>query len=120
MKTRFLLALATAVTFAGAVSPAFAQTAPLTPAQATARYHQGEALEHKRDLRAALDAYTEAAEAGNGHAQKKLGDFYGSGNTAVERDYETALKWYTMARDQGIEIPKPFNYPVAPVGTVVR
>ena len=117
---RFLLTLAAAWAVTGVAPLALAQTASLTTAEATARYHQGEALEHKRDLRAALDAYTEAAEAGNGHAQKKLGDFYSNGNTAVERNYETALKWYAKAREQGIEIPKPLNYPANPVSTIVR
>jgi len=35
----------------------------------------------------------------------------GTGSDAVERDYETSLRWYERARRQGIEIPKPFTYP---------
>jgi TPR repeat protein len=86
----------------------------LTPREAADRYTQGTLHERRKDLRAAFVAYTEAGEAGNGHAQKKLGDFYSNGNIAVERDYEAALKWYEKAREQGIEIPKPLVYPGDP------
>ena len=48
---------------------------------------------------------------GHGPAQKKLGDIYGSGHGDVQRDYETSLRWYQRAREQGIEIPQPFSYP---------
>ena len=115
----------------GLAGTASSQTAPaavaataistqLTPTQASQRFRQGERLERKRDLRGAVEAYTAAAEAGNGHAQKKLGDLYSTGNRVLERDYETALKWYHKAREQGIEIPKPFSYPGMPVSTLPR
>src|SRR4051812_41109999 len=77
-------------------SAALAQSA-LSTEQATLRFHEAEALERKHDLRASLDAYTEAGEAGNPLAQKKLGDLYGAGNAAVLRDYEASLKWYQKA-----------------------
>jgi len=86
----------------------------LSKGQAEERFTQGTVYERKKDLRAAFIAYTEAGEAGHGLAQKKLGDFYSVGNVAVERDYETALKWYEKAREQGIEIPKPLVYPADP------
>jgi len=86
----------------------------LNAREAADRYTQGTLHERRKDLRAAFIAYSEAGEAGNGHAQKKLGDFYSNGNTVVERDYETALKWYEKAREQGIEIPKPLVYPGDP------
>jgi TPR repeat protein len=79
--------------------------------QADARYQEGVELERRGDLRAAVAAYQQAGESGHGLAQKKLGDFYGTGNDVVERDYETSLRWYERARQQGIEIPKPFTYP---------
>jgi pilus assembly protein FimV len=82
------------------------------PGRAAERFRQGEALEGKRDLKAAFDAYTESAEAGYGPAQKKLGDLYGQGNAFVTRDYATSLKWYQKARDQGVEVPTPKTYPL--------
>ena len=102
------------------VAPIAPSASMLSPDQAASRYHQAEALERSHDLRAAFNAYTEAGEADNGLAQKKLGDIYSSGNAVVERDYETALKWYFKAREQGIEIPKPLTYPAAPVGSLSR
>ena len=96
-------------------TPAATEAVQLTPQQAAQLFQQGEALERRRDQRGAFEAYLAAGEAGDGNAQKKLGDFYGNGNHAVERNYETALKWYHKARAQGIEIPTPFTYPTGPV-----
>jgi TPR repeat protein len=115
----FLLLAATGCVMCGGTA-ALAQAGVLTPAQAALRLQQGEAFERKHDLRSAFDAYSEAGEAGNGLAQKKLGDFYSSGNVAVDRNYETALKWYSKAREQGIEIPKPLTYPGTPVDSASR
>lgn len=86
-----------------------AKAPALPPAQAEARYQQGLAQERQGDLKGALKAFLEAGQSGNGAAQKKLGDLYNSGNAVVQRDYETALKWYQKARDQGVEIPKPMT-----------
>jgi TPR repeat protein len=94
---------------------ATASATALTPQQAAQLFQQGEALERRRDLRGAFEAYLAAGEAGDGHAQRKLGDFYSAGNQAVERNYESALRWYHKARAQGIEIPKPFTYPGMPI-----
>lgn len=114
------LALAAAFGLSGFGPAAIAQSAgvaavssmpALTSPQAAERFRQGEHFEHKRDLRAAYDAYAEAGHAGHPMAQKKLGDFYNEGNVAVDRDYETALKWYQKARDQGVDIPAPSTYP---------
>ena len=121
----FLLGGGTALAQTPALAnPAMASNAPsasmLSPEQAASRYRQAEMLERNRDLRAAFNAYAEAGEAGNGLAQKKLGDIYSSGNAVVERDYEAALKWYFKAREQGIEIPKPLTYPATPVGSLSR
>ena len=80
----------------------------LKPAEAARRYREGLALEERGDERGALQAFLDAAESGHGLAQRKLGEIYDKGNTAVERDYETALRWYQRAREQGIAIPKPF------------
>jgi FimV-like protein len=83
----------------------------LTPAQAVERFQEGLKLERSGDLQAAMAAYLAAGEAGNGIAQKRLGDIYNTGNAIVQRDYETALKWYQKARAQGVEIPKPITNP---------
>lgn len=84
---------------------------PLGAREAEARYREGVELERRGDLRGAHAAYSQAGENGNADAQKKLGDFYGTGNDVVERDYETSLRWYERARAQGIEVRKPFTYP---------
>lgn len=104
---------------AGPNTPAqgVAPPAASRPAAPEERFRQARAFERRGNLRAALDAYTQAAEAGNGPAQKKLGDIYGSGNAVVVRDYETSLKWYTKARDQGIDIPAPGTFPALVPGT---
>ncbi len=112
--------IASSQTAAPAAVAATAVSTQLSPSQASQRFRQGERLERKRDMRGAVDAYTAAAEAGDGHAQKKLGDLYSTGNRVLERDYETALKWYHKAREQGIEIPKPFNYPATPAASIPR
>ena len=72
------------------------------------RYRDGLTLEEKGDDKGALQAFLEAGESGYGPAQRKLGEIYDKGNSAVPRDYENALKWYQRAREQGIEIPRPF------------
>ena len=72
------------------------------------RYREGLALEQRGDERAAFQAFLEAGEGGYGLAQKKLGEIYDKGNSAVERDYGLALQWYQKAREQGVPIPKPF------------
>jgi len=82
-------------------------TPPIGREEAAKRYQEGLALERRGDDSGALKAFLDAGEGGNGLAQKRLGEIYDKGNTAVERDYETALKWYQKAREQGIEIPKP-------------
>lgn len=107
----------TTTTPAQPIKPGMTQERPPKPAsapalsatQAEARYQQGLAKERQGDLRGALAAYLEAGESGNGAAQKKLGDFYNAGNAVVQRDYETALKWYQKARERGVEIPKPLT-----------
>lgn len=76
--------------------------------EAAKRYREGLSLERGGDARGALKAFLEAGESGHGPAQKRLGEIYDKGNSAVERDYETALRWYQQAREQGEAIPKPF------------
>ena len=94
-----------------APKPAPAKPAAKAPAgqeELARRYREGLALEKRGDNQAALKAFLEAGEGGYGLAQKKLGEIYDKGNSAVSRDYQTALLWYQKAREQGMEIPKPF------------
>jgi FimV-like protein len=96
-------------------APKAAKVPAARPGKAAERFSQGEVFERKGDLKAAMDAYTESAEAGYGPAQKKLGDLYGQGNAFLARDYQTSLKWYQKAREQGVEVPTPMTYqPTAP------
>lgn len=100
-----------------AVKPALPETAaakpsaaaPLVPEEAAKRYREGLGMERRGDHQGALKAFLEAGEAGNGLAQRKLGQIYDKGNTVVQRDYQVALKWYQKAREQGVEIDKPLQ-----------
>lgn len=85
-----------------------AAKAPASGEELARRYREGLALEKRGDDAGALKAFLEAGEGGYGPAQKKLGEIYDKGNSAVPRDYQSALKWYQKAREQGVEIPKPF------------
>jgi pilus assembly protein FimV len=95
-----------------AVKPAPPTPRPAVPGalgreQAAQRYRDGLALEAKGDEAGALKAFLDAAEAGHGPAQRKLGQIYDKGNSAVQRDYQASLRWYQKAREQGMEIDKP-------------
>ena len=91
------------------------EVAAIDPKQAEAqgrtaaarRYWEGLARERRGDTEGAFKAFLEAGEAGHGLAQRRLGQIYDSGNDAVKRDYEVALKWFQRARAQGVSIPKP-------------
>lgn len=82
---------------------------PPAPEVAAKRYREGLALERRGDHQGALEAFLEAGEAGHGMAQLRLGQIYDKGNAAVQRDYQTALKWYQKAREQGVDIDKPLQ-----------
>lgn len=89
-----------------------AAPAPVDPTTfAAARYDQGQKLERSGDWTGAMQAYTEAAENGHGPAQKRLGEIYNNGQGDVKRDYDTSLRWYKRAQEQGEQIPQPFTYP---------
>ena len=103
-------ATATATATAGATHKAAPGTRKLRSEDAARRYTDGQELERKGEPQAAMLAYLDAAESGNGLAQKRLGDIYGTGTAYAERDYGLALKWYERARAQGVEIPKPFTF----------
>jgi len=78
---------------------------------AEARYDDARELERSGNWTAAMQAYHEAAANGHGPAQKRLAEIYNNGQGDVQRDYETSLRWYQRAREQGIEAPQPFTYP---------
>jgi pilus assembly protein FimV len=78
-----------------------------TNAEAAKRYREGLGYERKGNDSGALKAFLEAGESGHGLAQRKLGQIYDKGNSAVERDYQTSLKWFEKARLQGVPIAKP-------------
>ena len=100
-----------------AVKPAPAERLPAKPSAAVPlaveaaakRYREGLGMERRGDHRGALAAFLEAGEAGNGLAQRRLGQIYDTGNAVVQHDYQAALKWYQKAREQGVEIDKPLQ-----------
>jgi len=104
------------------IKPAPAEKVPAKPPAgsslaaegAAKRYREGLGMERRGDHRGALAAFLEAGEAGNGLAQRRLGQIYDKGNAAVPRDYQASLKWYQKAREQGVEIDKPLPRMGAP------
>jgi FimV-like protein len=90
-----------------AVAPKAPPSVPLGQEQAARRYEDGLGLERKGDDQGAFKAFLESGEAGYGPAQRKLGQIYDKGNSAVQRDYQASLRWYQKAREQGVEIEKP-------------
>lgn len=92
-----------------APKPAPEPPVPAGQEQAAKRYREGLALERKGDDQGAHKAFLESAEAGYGLAQRRLGQIYDKGNSAVQRDYQASLRWYQKAREQGVEIDKPLQ-----------
>jgi TPR repeat protein len=87
-----------------AQSPAHA---PMSVQAAVHRHVEGLALAHRGDQKGAFIAFLEAAENGYPPAQRRLGEIYDSGNSAVERDYSESIRWYEKAREGGEQIPPP-------------
>lgn len=91
--------------------------APATLASATAstpgaragatHMADGLALERRGDAVGALAEFRESAESGHGPAQRRLGEIYATGNSAVKRDFQTSTQWYGKARASGEQIPEP-------------
>lgn len=109
-QVRELLARGPAVQVAIA-TPQTPAAVPGVPAkgqeQAMRRYQEGLALERKGDDQGALAAFLEAGEGGYGLAQRKLGQIYDKGNSAVKRDLQASIRWYQKARAQGVPVDKP-------------
>lgn len=55
----------------------------------------------KKDVTAALNWYSKAAELGNASAQNILGRLYENGEAGLELNRSTALEWYRKAAQQG-------------------
>jgi TPR repeat protein len=82
------------------------------------RHRHALALEHRGDDQGAFIAFLDAAEQGYPPAQRRLGEIYDSGNSAVKRNYEESIRWYQMAREGGEQLaplkspmPTIFNAP---------
>jgi TPR repeat protein len=77
------------------------------PASAAEKYQEG--LNHERGGRdaEAFEAFLQAGEAGHGPAQLKLATIYDRGNRVINRDYQSAIRWYERARARGVDLPKP-------------
>jgi TPR repeat protein len=91
--------------------------APASLSATVQRHVDGIALEHRGDEKGAFAAYLAAAEDGYPPAQRKLGEIYDSGNSAVVRNYEESIRWYQKAREGGEQIPPPtpHNYAMPPM-----
>ena len=89
---------------------------PLNLQAAAQRHAQGLVLDHRGDDHGAFIAFLAAAEGGYPPAQRKLGEIYDSGNSAVKRDFEESIRWYQKARAGGENIPSPPS-PMPKLGT---
>ncbi|HLX79050.1 MAG TPA: hypothetical protein VKS43_00545 [Burkholderiales bacterium] len=90
-----------------------AEHLPMSNETAAHRHVEGLAMERRGDEQGAFVAFLEAAEEGYPPAQRRLGEIYDSGNSAVARNYSESIRWYEKAREGGEEIPKPQSpYPV--------
>ena len=69
-------------------------------------FQQGQEVEAKGDVRAAVKLYTQAARAGDGQAAKVLGDIFSSGRGNVQRDYVASLRWYKIAEKAGVKVER--------------
>jgi len=84
--------------------------------QAAERHVQGLRLEQRGDDKGAFSAFLEAAEGGYAPAQRRLGEIYDIGNSAVKRNYEESIRWYEKARAGGERIP-PLTSPIPSFST---
>lgn len=87
-----------------------AQASAPANGQAASRHAAGLLMEHRGDEKGAFVAFLEAAEGGYPPAQRRLGEIYDSGNSAVERDYEESIRWYQKAREGGEILPPQKSY----------
>ena len=90
---------------------------PMSIEAAAQRHAEGLAMERRGDEQGAFVAFLEAAGDGYPPAQRRLGEIYDSGNSAVVRNYPESIRWYEKAREGGEDIPKPKS-PYPPIGTI--
>jgi len=83
----------------------------MSPEAAAQRNAEGLALQKRGDEKGAFAAFLDAAEHGNPPAQRRLGEIYDTGNSAVARDYAESVRWYQLARENGEEIPSQPKVP---------
>ncbi len=110
-----LLAIATLTLLAAmpSLQAVYAQTSagsPMSIEDGARRHAAGLALEHRGDNKGAFVAFLDAAEGGYPPAQRRLGEIYDEGNSAVKRDYEESIRWYQKAREGGEDIPAQPSY----------
>ncbi|HEX9396138.1 MAG TPA: hypothetical protein VF943_05280 [Burkholderiales bacterium] len=114
MTTNLILVVGlTAITLGFWQSPVLSQDKKSTPKQSitqdlgSRKYQEG--LDHERAGRdaEAFEAFLQAGEAGHGVAQLKLANIYDRGNRVINRDYQSAIRWYERARRQGVDLAKP-------------
>ena len=84
--------------------------APVGVVTVVQRHVEGITLAHRGDDKGAFIAFLDAAEHGYPPSQRRLGEIYDSGNSAVERNYEESIRWYQKAREGGEELPPQKNY----------
>jgi TPR repeat protein len=83
----------------------------MSPEAAAQRHADGLALQKGGNEKAAFVAFLDAAEHGHPPAQRRLGEIYDSGNSAVERDYSESIRWYQKARENGEQLPEQPRIP---------
>lgn len=84
--------------------------APMSMNMAVQTHVAGLAMEHRGDETGAFNAFLAAGQDGYPPAQRRLGEIYDSGNSAVKRNYEESIRWYQKAREGGEQIPPPVSH----------
>jgi TPR repeat protein len=86
----------------------------MSPEAAAQRHADGLAFQKSGNDKAAFAAFLDAAEHGHPPAQRRLGEIYDTGNSAVERDYVESIRWYQAAREGGEQLPAQPKIPHSP------
>ena len=73
----------------------------------SADFQEGWDAYNKKDYATVLKEWTPLAEQGNADAQNNVGWMYAEGNGVPQND-RTAVKWYTLAANQGLALAQ-FN-----------
>ena len=80
-------------------APAAAAAAPTVPL-----YQQGKAAESSGNIKGAVRLYVRAVRAGEFEAAKALGDIFAEGKGDVTKDYAESLKYYAIAKKNGVMV----------------